>query len=96
MQAQIIGVIDIWITISTVYLMIGLGISKVIHFITVHPEGDMNVSTKFHVNPSDCCYFTQNHKFQPNDGARSKVRGSQEIVGFILWEPWIGIQLIDV
>ena len=28
--------------------------------------------------------FTQNHKFQPNGGARGKVRGAQKLSGFVL------------
>lgn len=55
----------------------------------IYPEGNMNVCARFRY-PSRL--FIQNHKCQPQRGARGTVRGSTEQLGFILWWTWMSVQ----
>ncbi len=64
--------------------------------VTIHPEGDMDVCTKFHSNPSNSCWdiSLKTIKCYPCGGAKIKVRGSSKSLGFTVWRPWMSVQYL--
>lgn len=70
--------------------MLFWGMVKVL---TNHPDGDMVVQISKQLIQQLLRYFTQNHKFKPYGGVRSKVvSGSPLSLGFFLCGPAISVQ----
>lgn len=65
----------------------------------IHPLGNMNVCTKFIINPFTIQFllrhFTQSKDAKPHSVARGKVRGSLKSAGFPLWGTWMSWQCIQ-